>query len=125
MKAIMPFHDGEAKLIVEQLTRIARTIAPAELPEVIGAVEMVKAVAWARLQSPSPVGASEDRLLNVDEAAEQLGVSTKYLYQNHERLPFTRRMGRSLRFSASGICAYIQRHPAGSREVHKSSRVIR
>jgi hypothetical protein len=42
-------------------------------------------------------------------AAVRLGVSPDYLYRNHRRLPFTRRMGRSLRFSSAGIEQYIRR----------------
>jgi excisionase family DNA binding protein len=48
----------------------------------------------------------EDQLLTVSEAAARLGVSTDYLY-HHPELPFTRRMGRKLLFSARGIEKHI------------------
>ena len=50
-----------------------------------------------------------------DQAAEMLGVSRDFLYRHHRRLPFSRRMGRSLLFSAQGIQKYIQRgHAPGA-----------
>ncbi len=53
-----------------------------------------------------------DELLMIEQAAERLGLSVDYLYRNHSGLPFTRRMGRSLRFSSLGIDEYIKRSGA-------------
>jgi excisionase family DNA binding protein len=47
-------------------------------------------------------------LLGIDDAAEKLGVSRDYLYRNHPSLPFTRRMGKALRFSAAGIEKWLR-----------------
>ena len=52
--------------------------------------------------------AEHDQLLNVSEAAARLGVKTDFLYHNSKALPFTRHVGRSLRFSARGIDKYIR-----------------
>ncbi len=49
-----------------------------------------------------------ERLLDVDEAARRLGVSPDWLYRRAGKIPFTVRLGRSLRFSAHGIERYIQ-----------------
>ena len=35
------------------------------------------------------------------------GLSPSYLYRNHQQFPFTRRVGRSLRFSSQGLQNYI------------------
>jgi excisionase family DNA binding protein len=86
-----------------------RIIAQQELPRLLGELEEIRATALARLASPTHEPQSPDSLLAVDEAAIRLGVSPHYLYRNHRRLPFTRRMGRSLRFSSSGIEQYIRR----------------
>src|SRR5580704_1580748 len=48
-----------------------------------------------------------DQLLSVPEAAARLGLSPDYLYHHAKRLPFTRRIGRKLLFSAQGIQRYI------------------
>ena len=50
-----------------------------------------------------------ERLLNVDEAGEKLGVKPDWLYHHHKSLPFTVRHGRLLRFSELGIEEYIRR----------------
>lgn len=50
----------------------------------------------------------EDRLLEAEEVAKILSVSTDWLYRNAKRLPFTRKLGpKMLRFSAKGIQKYI------------------
>jgi predicted DNA-binding transcriptional regulator AlpA len=48
-----------------------------------------------------------DRLLEVAEAAAMLKVCTMTLYRSADRYPFTRRIGRRLRFSESGIRRFI------------------
>jgi predicted DNA-binding transcriptional regulator AlpA len=53
-------------------------------------------------------GPAGDRLLDVEEAARQLGVSADWLYRKAARLPFTIRLGRSLRFSSLGLERYIR-----------------
>jgi predicted DNA-binding transcriptional regulator AlpA len=46
----------------------------------------------------------EERLLNAEEAAEILNVSTDWIYRNAKKLPFTRKLGpKMLRFSHQGI----------------------
>ena len=49
-----------------------------------------------------------DRLLDVKEAARLLGKSPDWLYRRKSTLPFCRRIGRSVRFSAKGIERYIR-----------------
>ena len=49
-----------------------------------------------------------DKLLTLEEAAEILGMSVKWLYRNAQKLPFTRKLGRkTLRFSHNGIQKYL------------------
>ncbi|MBI3458456.1 MAG: helix-turn-helix domain-containing protein [Candidatus Rokubacteria bacterium] len=56
----------------------------------------------------APQGGPEDRLLAVEEAAGMLAVSPDWLYRRAGRLPFTVRLGRTLRFSARGLERYIR-----------------
>jgi excisionase family DNA binding protein len=49
-----------------------------------------------------------DRLLDVKEAARRLGVAPDWLYRRARNLPFTVPLGRTLRFSASGLERYIR-----------------
>ena len=90
---------------------MAATIAPEELPRLLGDIEVVRATALARLSSPAPYvrqEAAPDSLLDVREAAGTLGMSASYLYRHSEQFPFTRRVGRSLKFSAAGIQNYLR-----------------
>jgi predicted DNA-binding transcriptional regulator AlpA len=93
---------------LELILSAARTLAPEELPRLLGDLEEVRTTALARLGSIGSPRAP-DALLNVDQAAKRLGVSAAYLYRNHRRFPFVRRMGRNLRFSSVGIDEYIRR----------------
>jgi excisionase family DNA binding protein len=94
---------------LESTLIVARTISQEELPRLLGDLEEIRATALARLTYPAREPQLPDSLLAVEEAATRLGVSQHYLYRNHPRLPFTRRMGRSLRFSSNGIEQYIRR----------------
>jgi predicted DNA-binding transcriptional regulator AlpA len=50
----------------------------------------------------------DERLLNADEAAKILNLSTDWLYRNAKRLPFTRKLGpKMLRFSHQGIMKWL------------------
>jgi hypothetical protein len=62
----------------------------------------------SKTQSAPSERPQEDRLLVIDEAAEVLRVSKDWLYRHADKLPFTVRNGRSLRFSYNGIQIYIR-----------------
>ena len=95
--------------------------APAEaLPEIIGALEAAKAVAWARLTMSSTRstgngnGRSEaDQNLSIDEAARRIGMSKEWLYRHAAELPFATRVGRRLLFSAHGLEQWNKRQRTG------------
>ena len=59
---------------------------------------------------------NRDRNLNVDEAAEMLGMKKSWLYRHSGRLPFTRRLSRrAIRFSEKGIRRWLEtRNNGGS-----------
>ncbi len=50
-----------------------------------------------------------DQLVDINKAAEILGVKVRYLYEHHDRFPFGRRIGRQLRFSLQGLQRYVAR----------------
>ena len=87
----------------------ARTLPAEALTWFLGDLEIVRAIAWARLTAPVINEPLPDELLDIHEAARRLGASTSYLYHNCSKLPFTRHVGRNLRFSARGIESYIRR----------------
>src|SRR5438445_9181918 len=95
------------RLELETALIAARTLPPEELPRLLADLEEVRTTAVARL-APIPAQHAPDELLDVEEAARRLGVSRHYLYHHHCRLPFVRRMGRKLLFSAQGIQSFIR-----------------
>jgi excisionase family DNA binding protein len=100
----------------QKVLKAARELPVNALPRLLGDLEEIRATAMARLTAPAPAAPQLDELLDVDEAARRLGTSKDYLYRHHARLPFTRRIGRNLRFSALGIERYIrQQYPIDSK----------
>lgn len=96
--------------------RAAITAAPvAELPSIIGAVEAVKAEAFARLVTPStaPVAEDESLLVDADEAARMLGVTSRWVRDHQSKLGRVELPGRKLRFSAKRIAAMVKRRSYG------------
>jgi|SRR5215469_10369944 len=86
-----------------------RDLALEELPQLLGDLEVVRTTALMRLSCPPAHSPEPDKLLDVNEAAERLGMSVKYLYRHEDQFPFRRREGRNLRFSSRGIEHYISR----------------
>ena len=79
-----------------------------QLPNFIGELAKVNALALSRLSTPAQVPARKaDELLSTEEAARRLGISKTTLY--HRDFPFTVRdpLTRRLRFSANGIEEWI------------------
>jgi len=85
----------------------ARQISREELPRLLGELEEIRFTAIARL-TPAPSIVPPDELLDVDQAASRLSMSKDYLYRHHSQFPFTRHLGRSVRFSARGIEEYTK-----------------
>ena|SRR5579862_6705752 len=94
---------------LEPILAAARSLSPEELPRFIGELEEVRTTALVRLTAPV-VHSQPNSLLDVDHAAERLGMSHSYLYRNAGKFAFTRREGRALRFSSQGIEEYLNGH---------------
>lgn len=63
----------------------------------------------AAIMASMVVTSTEDRLLDVDEAAKVLGVDRQWLYRRTRTLPFAVRLAGKVRFSAAGIQLFIAR----------------
>jgi excisionase family DNA binding protein len=96
------------RLELQPALELARELPAAELPHLIGELAEIRAVALSRLAAPA-AQASTDRLLDVAEVASVLHVSEDYLYRHSRRLPFARRIGRRLLFSASALDNYLRK----------------
>jgi hypothetical protein len=85
------------------------------IPAVMASLAAAQSMLAARLLTTHHGNASEpqaDCLLDVNEAAEKLGMSVDYLYRHQDELPFTVRVGtkerKTLKFSELGIHRWIQ-----------------
>ncbi len=87
---------------------LATTLAPAELPRLIGELAEISAVASARLASPA-TASRPDESLTVEEASQRLGLSKSYLHHNWRKFKFTRQEGRKILFSSNGLDAYLRK----------------
>ncbi len=94
-----------ADLIAEP-SRI-KAVEPEAIPQLRGQLAELDTLLLSRLLAGKEPDAPEDQLLDVAEAARRLCVSESYLEHNHKRLPFTRRVGRKLLFSARGLAKYV------------------
>lgn len=104
--------------ILAELRAAISTAPVAELPSIIGAVEAVKWEAFARLLTPAAVPADDpddDRLLiDADEAAKMLGVTSRWVRDHQAQLGRVQLPGRTLRFSAKRIAAMVKRRSYSS-----------
>ena len=87
---------------------LARDLPIDTLPELLGEIEVIRTMAFARLTTPT-VEAKPDRLVDVVEASDRMHVSKDFLYRNHKRYPFTRREGRRLLFSSNGLDRHLKK----------------
>jgi predicted DNA-binding transcriptional regulator AlpA len=70
--------------------------------------EEIRQVVREEIRALNGEDRKEDSLLNAEEAAEILNVSTDWLYRNARRLPFTRKLGpKMLRFSHQGVIKWL------------------
>ncbi len=93
---------------LQNVLKTVREMPSDELPRLLGELEEIRCTALARLTSPAPA-LPQDQLLDVDQAAQRLGVSSDYLYRHSREFPFSRHIGKRLLFSSSGIDKYLNR----------------
>ena len=109
--ATNPSWHNPQREAAEQLLAAVRDVALDELPRLLGQLREIEATAMARLytsHASSQPSTNQEELLNVTDTAKRLNVSEDYLYRNWQKLPFARKYGWGLRFSALGINDYIQ-----------------
>jgi len=82
-------------------------LAPEQARTLLVQLAMLQVPLLARALAGGRQDADGDRLLKIADAATRLGQSVDWLYRHADRLPFTVRNGRGLRFSARRLEAYI------------------
>ena len=80
-----------------------------DIPSAIIKISGLLASFGARLEEARHgVKPEDDILLNIDEAAQMLGVQRQWLYNRAKNLPFAKRLSRkNLRFSKIGLQAWL------------------
>ena len=107
---------------LQLILKIARELPTDELPSLLGQIEEVRYTALSRLTAPQHTTFSEpEQLLDITEAASRLKVSEDYLYRHSKDFPFTRREGRKLLFSSSGIDRYIKQQDGLTTRRHRAT----
>jgi predicted DNA-binding transcriptional regulator AlpA len=66
------------------------------------------ALAARLLAEGTSVSTTTEKLLNIHEAADLLGLSVDWLYRRAKGLPFTRKVGRALPFDRVGLDAWVR-----------------
>ena len=99
----------------EILDQLERQAAEAERYEATARVDVLLRALIEDLREVESADGTEsngnepDQLVDINKAAEMLAVKVRYLYDHHDRFPFSRRIGRQLRFSVRGIARYLAR----------------
>ena len=98
----------DLQAILAGLDRMVSEANPNQLPAISAALSAVAAAAGARLvlvngQAEDHNFCAPDVNLSAPDAAHRLGVSVDWLYKHHRKLPFARKIGRRVLFSARGL----------------------
>ena len=103
----------------DELEKIVETVSPEDAPALIGDLERLKAMLYARLSAPqAPTVATcrpqkPDRYMSTKEAAAALGVKPRWLYEHADRIPGVQRLSRRcLRFSEKKLRRWISERRA-------------
>jgi len=93
---------------VERLLLLAKSLPTGDLPRLLGDLAEIVETARSRLLAPEPPEPA-DELLTVRELQARTKFSADYIYRHADTWPFTRRSGRSLRFSQNGLESFLRK----------------
>lgn len=75
---------------------------------VVGELEAIKFMVWtANAAPPAAPPIEKDVLLTAADVHRQTTLSARWLYRHADALPFTRRVGRKVLFSSSGLAKWL------------------
>ena len=104
-----PMNLQAAVAVIEQSIVSA---TPADCPLLVGELEKLKALAWARMMQPvGPVvpdgGQQNGHYLTVEEVVERFKVTAKWLYRNKKQMPHSQPSRKCLLFPEQGITKWF------------------
>jgi len=71
-------------------------------------IEELESIVQRAVVTALRVTPKEDKLLTVEQVCQVLHVTDEWLYHHVKKLPFVRKVGGMLRFSANGLQRYIE-----------------
>lgn len=96
---------------LETLRRTAESTPPAELPDLLGALETIRAIAMRRLLAPEPppTSSTEGELITAQDMAARLSIQPSWLLDQARqgRVPHTR-IGKYVRFAPAAVLAAMK-----------------
>jgi len=103
----------KTKTTLDDLTvdpSLAKFLSPEEATDMLARLMAVQPVLVVQAVSGkgSKTEDTEDRLLNIESAAERLRFKTDWLYRNWRQFAFARKIRGKVRFSSHGIDRYIK-----------------
>ena len=114
MRAQRDLHALDLAALLDHPEQVAQ-VPPEQVPPVLCRLAALQTMLAARLaaeatSSPATSEQGPEKLLDVRQAAERIGMSTDWLYRHKDKLPFTRPVGtRTVRFSDAGITRWLAR----------------
>ena len=93
------------------IRRTAETAPPAELPDLLGALETIRAVAMRRLMTTesTPITSTTDELIDARSMAAQLSIKPSWLLEmaRQGRVPCVR-LGKYVRFRSADVLKWSE-----------------
>lgn len=92
------------------LRQLVTGVADEELHDLVGELARADSIARARLtpRGPASTRREPDPLLSAEDVAEELGMSTKFVYSNRKQLGGVK-LGTSVRFSRRAVDRFLAR----------------
>ena len=92
----------------DEILKEIATAAPGEIPVIVGELERLKAVAYARLTAPQPAKPAESDMIDDKRAAEIAGTSRRWLNAKTAGLRFRHDLSRERkRYDEAGLRTWL------------------
>ncbi len=102
--------------VVNELEKAIAEAAAAEIPALIGELERLKALVWARMVAaqtgdprPSPSPAYSGRWLTAEQAAKIFSVTPRWLYRHKKQLPHSQPSRKVLLFPEDRLRRWFEK----------------
>jgi hypothetical protein len=99
--------------LIDGLERVIFQADPIACPALLGELERLKGIAWARIISghsasnPSITRVENGHYLTVGEVCERFGVTTRWLYRHKNQMPHSQPSRKILLFPEQGIAKWF------------------